>query len=285
MTDRARRAAPRKNRNMAVKRQPPARPSATRGQIGFLIVLAVVGTFGLAMLNANQAGGQSATPVAAPVATATRPVGPTLAPTLAATATSAAPVWTFIAGQPAGRPRHIVIGIVAGHWGNDSGSVCPDGVTEQQVNLNIARQVAEKLKSFNYEVDLLQEFDSRLNGYRADVLLSIHADSCDPIDAFPPASGFKVARSVASAIPNTEDRLVGCLKDEYAAATQLPFHANSITRDMTSYHSFAEVSLDTPAAIIETGFLFLDYNLLVKQSNLPAQGIINGIQCFLKSRP
>ena len=281
MTDRARRAAPRKNRNMAVKRQPPARPSATRGQIGFLIILAVVGTFGLAMLNANQAGGQSA----APVATATRFAAPALTPTPAVTATSAAPIWPFIAGQPEGRPRHIVVGIVAGHWGNDSGSVCPDGVTEQQVNLNIARQVAEKLKSYNYEVDLLQEFDSRLNGYRADVLLSIHADSCDPIDAFPPASGFKVARSVASAIPNTEDRLVGCIKDEYAAATQLPFHANSITRDMTSYHSFAEVNLSTPAAIIETGFMFLDYNLLVHQSNLPAQGIANGIQCFLKSQP
>ena len=283
MTDRARRATPRKNRNMAVKRQPPPRPSATRGQISFLIILAVVGTFGLAMLNANQAGGQSV----APVATATPLAVPALTPipaTIPATATSTAPVWPFMVRQPAGRPRHIVIGIVAGHWGNDSGSVCPDGVTEQQVNLNIARQVAEKLKAYNYQVDVLQEFDSRLNGYTADVLLSIHADSCDPIDAFPPASGFKVARSVASAIPNTEDRLVGCLKDEYAAVTKLPFHVNSITRDMTSYHSFAEVNLGTPAAIIETGFLFLDYNLLVKQSNLPAQGIVNGIQCFLKSR-
>jgi len=281
MTDRARRAAPHKNRNMAVKRQPPSRPSASRSQIGFLIILAVVGTFGLAMLNANQAGGQGAVPIAPTTRLAVR----TLTPTSVATATSAAPVWPFIARQPEGRPRHIVIGIVAGHWGNDSGSVCPDGVTEQQVNLNIARQVAEKLKGYNYQIDLLQEFDSRLNGYSADVLLSIHADSCDPIDAFPPASGFKAARSVASAIPNTEDRLVGCLQDEYAAVTQLPFHATSITRDMTSYHSFAEVNLGTPAAIIETGFLFLDYNLLVKQSNLPAQGIVNGIQCFLKSRP
>jgi N-acetylmuramoyl-L-alanine amidase len=283
MTDRTRRAAPRKNRNMAVKRQPSSRPSATRSQVGFLIVLAVVGTFGLAMLNANQAGGQSV----APVATAAPFAARTLAPTLAAGATSTAPApaWLLIAKQPAGRPRRIVIGIVAGHWGNDSGSVCPDGVTEQHVNLKIARQVAEKLKAYGYQVDLLQEFDSRLNGYRADVLLSIHADSCDPIDADPPATGFKVARSSASAIPNTEDRLVGCIKEEYAAVTKLPFHANSITRDMTSYHSFAEVNLSTPAAIIETGFLFLDYNLLVHQSNLPAQGIANGIQCFLKSQP
>ena len=283
MTDRARRAAPRKNRDMAVRRQPPSRPSATRGQIGFLIILAVVVTFGLAMLNANQAGGQSV----APIATATPFTARTLTPTLAAVATSTAPApaWPLIAEQPAGRPRRIVIGIVAGHWGNDSGSVCPDGVTEQHVNLNIARQVAEKLKAYGYQVDLLQEFDSRLKGYRADVLLSIHADSCDPIDADPPATGFKVARSSASAIPTTEDRLVGCIKEEYAAVTKLPFHANSITRDMTSYHSFAEVNLSTPAAIIETGFLFLDYNLLVNQSNLPAQGIANGIQCFLKSQP
>ena len=163
--------------------------------------------------------------------------------------------------------------------------MCPDGVTEQQTNLEIAKRVAEILTARDYRVDLLEEFDSRLNGYQADVLLSIHADSCDEIDADPPATGFKVARSVASAIPNTEDNLVNCLTDNYASETKLPFHANSITHDMTDYHSFREVNLDTPAAIIETGFLKLDYNVIVKQPDIPARGIADGITCFINSLP
>lgn len=182
------------------------------------------------------------------------------------------------------RPTGPYIGIVAGHWGNDSGAVCPDGVTEQQVNLEIAKRVTERLRARGVWVDLLQEFDSRLTGFRADVLVSIHADSCDPIDADPPATGFKVARSQASQIPTIADKLVDCLRAEYQKSTALDFHENSITNDMTFYHSFDELDPNTPAAIVETGFLRLDYDMIVKQPDLPAEGITNGILCFLKTQ-
>ncbi len=182
------------------------------------------------------------------------------------------------------RPTGPYVGIVAGHWGNDSGAVCPNGVTEQQTNLEIAKRVAEKLRARGVWVDLLQEFDSRLNGFRGDVLVSIHADSCDPIDADPPATGFKVARSQASQIPTIADKLVDCLHTEYQKATGMDFHENSITNDMTFYHSFRELDPNTPAAIIETGFLHLDYDMIVNKPDLPAQGITNGILCFLKTQ-
>jgi N-acetylmuramoyl-L-alanine amidase len=182
------------------------------------------------------------------------------------------------------RPSGPYVGIVAGHWGNDSGAVCPDGVTEQQVNLEIAKRVAERLRTRGVWVDLLQEFDSRLNDFSGDVLVSIHADSCDPIDADPPATGFKVARSQASQIPTVADKLVDCLHTEYQKATGLDFHENSITNDMTFYHSFNELDPNTPAAIIETGFLHLDYAMIVKQPDLPAEGVANGILCFLKTQ-
>ncbi len=183
------------------------------------------------------------------------------------------------------RPPGPYVGIVAGHWGNDSGAVCPNGVTEQQTNLEIAKRVAERLRARGVWVDLLQEFDGRLNGFKADVLVSIHADSCDPIDADPPATGFKVARSQASQIPAVADQLVECLRTEYERATNMAFHQNSITNDMTFYHSFRELDPSTPAAIIETGFLHLDYDMIVKQPDLPAEGITNGILCFLKTQP
>lgn len=252
---------------MAVRRKPKS--TASRSQVGWLILIAVAGTIGLAALTTARAGSLPVPPIDTP--------GP--AASLTPTPSS------FSAPQPDGRPRRQLAGIVAGHWGNDSGSVCPNGVTEQQTNLEIAKRVAEILTTRGYRVDLLQEFDARLNGYQADVLLSIHADSCDVIDADPPATGFKVARSAASAIPNTEDNLVTCLRDNYARVTNLPFHANSITHDMTDYHSFREVNLDTPAAIIETGFLHLDYNLIVSQPDIPALGIADGLTCFLNSQP
>lgn len=185
------------------------------------------------------------------------------------------------AAQPVGRPRPPHVGIVAGHWGYDSGSVCSDGLTEQAVNLDIARRVKALLEARRYRVDLLQEFDPRLYGYVADTLLSIHADSCEYINDV--ATGFKVARSAASYEPATEDRLVDCLIQHYESATGLGFHENSITPDMTSYHSFSEVAPDTPAAIIEVGFLYLDRGLLAGQPERAAAGIADGIVCFLET--
>ncbi len=188
----------------------------------------------------------------------------------------------WLTGQPAGRPRQPHVGIVAGHWGYDSGAVCADGLTEQAVNLEIARRVKAMLDTRRYRVDLLQEFDPRLTGYAAHALVSIHVDSCDYINDI--ATGFKVARSVASYVPDAEDRLVGCLIDSYAAATGLDFHENSITPDMTSYHTFSEVTPDTPAAIIEIGFLYLDRGFLTSQPDRVASGIADGIVCFVESR-
>jgi N-acetylmuramoyl-L-alanine amidase len=206
--------------------------------------------------------------------------GPTPDAALAAPGANASSTAQPTAERPAGP----YVAIVAGHWGNDSGAVCPNGVTEQQTNLEIAKRVAERLRARGVWVDLLQEFDSRLNGFRGDALVSIHADSCDPIDAEPPATGFKIARSQASQIPTATDKLVECLRTEYQRATGMAFHQNSITNDMTFYHSFRELDPDTPAAIIETGFLRLDYDMIVNQPDLPAQGITNGILCFLKTQ-
>ncbi len=173
------------------------------------------------------------------------------------------------------------VGIVAGHWGYDSGAVCPDGLTEVEINLAIARLVVALLEERGYEVDLLEEFDPLLEGYRADALVSIHADSCE----VPEASGFKVARVLHSAVPEEEDRLVECLRREYQRATGLFFHEHSITYDMREYHAFYEIAPQTPGAIIETGFMAADRELLTERQDVVAQGIAQGIICFLEGGP
>ena len=186
-----------------------------------------------------------------------------------------------LAEYPTPTPRPVPrIGIVAGHAGNDSGAVCPDGLTEAQVNLEIASRVQQKLSGMGYQVDLLNEFDERLAGYRALVLVSIHNDTCE----YTGKSGFKVA-SHAQKAPEKAERLKACLSDRYARATGLQFDPYTVTRDMTEYHSFSEINADTPAAIIETGFLNLDRQLLTGQPDVVAQGVVDGILCYIRNEP
>ena len=175
------------------------------------------------------------------------------------------------------------IGIVSGHWGNggDPGAVCPDGTNEHDVNLAIASLVRQKLEAYGYEIDLLQEFDPRLDGYNAAVLLSIHADTCDVIDN--QATGFKVAASTYSRDRNLADRLTACLDDRYAGVTGLHLHPGSVTVNMTDYHAFSVIDPVTTAAIIETGFLNLDRNILVGHPDVVADGVVSGIRCFVNN--
>jgi N-acetylmuramoyl-L-alanine amidase len=175
------------------------------------------------------------------------------------------------------------IGIVAGHYGNDSGAVCYDGngnvtLTEVDMNLEIAAIVQQRLTQSGFEVDLLKEFDTRLNGYRALAIVSIHNDSCEYIND--QATGYKVAAALNTNDVNRANRLTACLTDRYHAATAMTFHAGSITADMREYHAFREIDPSTVAAIIETGFLNLDREILTKKTELVADGIVDGILCF-----
>ncbi len=177
------------------------------------------------------------------------------------------------------------IGIVAGHSGpqNDPGAVCPNGVTEAMVNLDLATRVKLGLEANGFAVDLLDEFDDRLEGYQALAVVSIHNDSCEFFGEG--ATGYKVAGALDTGAPEAATRLVTCLTERYAAATGLSFHANTVTPDMTRYHTFYEVNATTPIAIIETGFLNLDYKILTEEPQRVAQGIIDGILCYVLNQP
>lgn len=211
--------------------------------------------------------------------TATSPAQSTLRPTAeirpTTSPTPAPPTSTPTAEGPAG----VLIGIVAGHHENDSGAVCPDGLREVDINLAVAERVVGRLKRKGYTVDLLSEFDDRISGYKADVFLSIHADSC-----IPGLSGFKIARSETSAIPEIEDQLVNNTITAYGERTGLPFHANSISEHMRDYHAFRKITHDTPGAIIELGFMSDDRNILLYRQDRLSRGLVNGIQAFLSSQ-
>jgi N-acetylmuramoyl-L-alanine amidase len=177
------------------------------------------------------------------------------------------------------------IGIVAGHNGpgNDPGAVCPDGLTEAAVNHDIATRVQVGLEANGFGVDLLDEFDPRLEGYQALAVVSVHNDSCAFVND--QATGFKVAGALDTGAPQKAERLVNCLTDSYAKQTSLPYHPGSVTADMTSYHTFYEVNATTPIAIIETGFLNLDRKILTEEPQRVAQGVIDGILCYVLALP
>ncbi len=178
----------------------------------------------------------------------------------------------LLASEPTG-PR---VGLIAGHWQSDAGTVCADGLQEADVNLAVAKAVAARLRAEGFRAEVLAEFDDALDGYQAAALVSIHADSCQSS-----LSGFKVARSANSAIPETEDRLVALLYEHYQAETGLLPHTNTITDDMRDYHAFRQIAPETPAAIIECGFLGGDRAMLTEHQDRVARGIATAVVSFL----
>jgi N-acetylmuramoyl-L-alanine amidase len=112
-------------------------------------------------------------------------------------------------------------------------------------------------------------------------LVSIHNDSCEYIND--EATGFKVASSLDTRDINRAQRLTACMVDRYQSATKLTFHAGSITADMRDYHAFSEIDPNTITAIIETGFLNRDRDILTGQTELVASGVTQGILCFINN--
>jgi N-acetylmuramoyl-L-alanine amidase len=63
--------------------------------------------------------------------------------------------------------------------------------------------------------------------------------------------------------------------------TGLKLNPGGITENMTDYHAFRAVDPATTAAIIETGFLNLDRDILVNHPDIVADGIVSGLVCFV----
>jgi N-acetylmuramoyl-L-alanine amidase len=176
------------------------------------------------------------------------------------------------------------IGVVSGHRGpeSDPGAVCPDGLTEAEINFAVAQLVVKNLRAQGYSVDLLDEFDARLDNYQAAAVVSIHANTCQ--DWGEPVSGFLVAKASARPEGGLDTLLAECVAGQYALITGLERRYN-LTVDMTDYHSFREIHPFTPAAIIELGFLKDDREILTTRQEDMGRAITEGILCFLQPRP
>lgn len=179
------------------------------------------------------------------------------------------------------------IGIVSGHFGNtpdnylaetDPSAICPDGLTENEINLAVAQRVVVQLRDAGYTVDLLEEWDERLTNYQADMLLSIHSNDCTDYGEL--VSGFLVSQAQSRPTGGPDERLENCIALRYAQTTGLD-QRFGLTRDMTDYHIFREISPTTPGVILEMGFMKDDRTILTESPDLLANAIVEGITCFL----
>ena len=174
------------------------------------------------------------------------------------------------------------VGVVSGHRGpqNDPGAVCPDGLTEASINEAVSAIVVRNLRGRGYTVDLLDEFDQRLDNYQAAALLSIHTNTCQDFGEV--VSGYLIAAAAARITSRgTDGLLVDCVSQSYALASGLE-RREGVTVDMTDYHTFREIHPQTPAAIIELGFMLADRQILTEGVDVLGRGITDGLICFLE---
>jgi N-acetylmuramoyl-L-alanine amidase len=186
------------------------------------------------------------------------------------------------------------VGIESGHWmidqlpdeqsrlRNDTGAQWGP-LREADVNLAIARIVARDLAAAGVVVDLLPA--TIPVGYTADAFVAIHADGGGRL-----ASGWKVA---APRRASAASRMLGDdIARAYGKVSGLSEDRYGVTFNMRGYYAFSwtryahTVSADTPAAIIETGYLTSasDRPVIVDEPEKAALGISAGIIAFLSQR-
>jgi|GEM_PF-6897386 len=184
------------------------------------------------------------------------------------------------------------IGIITGHSGPpldtnfdvDPGAVCDDNfdnipeLTELEVNTSVTVRLANLLIEEGYEVEMLEEWDDRILNYRGSVLISVHANTCENLGFG--ATGFNIQINQNSPFLERDTLLQDCLVAQYASKTGLPRHFGT-SPDLVDYHVFRESSVDTPTVLVELGFMFADRELLTQRPDDMAQGLFQGMLCFL----
>ena len=155
------------------------------------------------------------------------------------------------------------------------------GWTEVEINEAVAAELAERLRSHGIEVDLLP---ARVPPrYRADLLVSLHADSSPD----PDRRGYKSAHFEPARTPYERD-LKTLVDRSYLARTGLPDDHDNVSGNMLQYYAFDPgyahaVSPATPSLLIEMGYISNPSDLaLLVQPARPAAAIMEGIVAYLR---
>ncbi len=158
------------------------------------------------------------------------------------------------------------------------------GVSEVSVNLAVAERIKARLEAYGVQVDLLPA--TVPPGYRADLFVSLHADSSPD----PWRRGFKSAHFNPPR-NSLEPILKAYLDASYAHLTGFPDDHHNVTRNMRHYYAFNHrryrhtVNPRTPAVIFEMGYLSHPYERhTLSTAQGPADALSTGILNYLMSR-
>ncbi len=158
------------------------------------------------------------------------------------------------------------------------------GIKEVDVNRAVAAAAALLLKEAGVDVTVLPA--TIPPGFAADAFVSIHADG----NRNSGVRGYKISPPWRASPASR--KLVAALLQHYDEATGLPRDLNGVTYRMRGYYAFNSyryrhaIALDTPAAILEMGYLSngTDREYLLAHPDEAAAGLVAGILAFLDQR-
>ncbi|PKL47502.1 MAG: hypothetical protein CVV39_05690 [Planctomycetes bacterium HGW-Planctomycetes-1] len=184
--------------------------------------------------------------------------------------------------EPSGK----TVVIDPGHGGKDPGATSTHGFYEKTVNLDVALQVAQLLRNKGHKVimtrdsDVFIELEERAaiaNRSRANIFVSIHADSC----ATSSKNGFTlyVARSGSASSTRLADAIDNCM-----AQAKTGISSNSVRK--ADYRVLTHTRC--PAVLIELGYLsnYWEAKQLrnVEMQKRLANAIADGITDYFRNR-
>ncbi len=156
-------------------------------------------------------------------------------------------------------------------------------VFEIDVNRAVAAALTARLEASGLRVDLLPA--TVPPGYRADAVVSIHADSSPDRER----RGYKSAVFEATA-DRDDRRLKAAVDAAYLAATRLPDDDENVTSNMFAYYAFNPrfehaVARRTPALLVELGYISNPRDRLwLERPDALADALAVGIGRFLRAQ-
>ena len=159
-----------------------------------------------------------------------------------------------------------------------------NGVDEVDLNHEVAEAVRAQLEAYGIEVDLLSAAPPE--GYYADLVLSLHADSVPD----PARRGYKSAHFEPERNP-LEPRLKRLIDEAYLAGSSFPNDDLNTTENMNRYYAFNlwryrhSIHPGTPSLIVEMGYLSSASDMaFLDEPEEPAAALSAGIVEFLRER-
>jgi len=159
-----------------------------------------------------------------------------------------------------------------------------DGVQEIDVNRQVVGRLERRLLALGIEVDILPATPPV--GYRADLFISVHADSVrDPNRRGYKSAHFDPPRNALEPILREH------LDEAYLRASRLADDSINVSPTMREFYAFNHrkyrhsVHPDTPAVIVEMGYIsnLKDRAYLAKASE-PADALLQGIVSYLREQ-